>query len=170
MRKLALIVAAASMCVSGCAPLLSALVTGSSAPPQAPAKVTEISRTAVDFALNSFDAALYGLDFAMDVGKIKPGSPNAKQIAAAGRKVMNFLGRRQRCARARQLGDVRTGVRAGERGSEGVQIAARPGCHGAAEFAARAAEARAAIARRDPGRGPRPDPSISRGENEHESI
>jgi hypothetical protein len=105
MRKLALIVAAASMCVSSCAPLLSALVTGSSAPPQAPAKVMEISRTAVDFALNSFDAALYGLDFAMDVGKIKPGSPTAKQIAAAGRKVMGFLGAANA---ARELGNAAT--------------------------------------------------------------
>jgi hypothetical protein len=105
MRKLALIAAAVSMCLGGCAPLLGALMTGSSSPPQAPAKVTEISRTAVDFALNSFDAALYGLDFAMDAGKIKPGSPNAKQIAAVGRKVMNFLGAANA---ARELGNSST--------------------------------------------------------------
>lgn len=110
MRKIALIAAAASMCLSGCAPLLGALMTGSSTPPQAPAKVVEISRTAIDFALNSFDAALYGLDFAMDLpvslpGHLTAGSAKAKQIAALGRKVMNFLGAADA---ARELGNSAT--------------------------------------------------------------
>jgi hypothetical protein len=83
---------AASMMLSACAGLLSAMLTGSTAPPQAPAQVINISRGAVDFALNSFDAALYGLDFAMDAGKLVPGSAKAKSIAAAGRKVMQALG------------------------------------------------------------------------------
>jgi len=94
-----------SMMLGGCAPLLSALMTGAGTPPQAPAQVTNISRTAIDFALNSFDAALYGLDFAMDSGKITPGSPKAKAIAAAGRKVMNFLGAAEA---ARDLGNSPT--------------------------------------------------------------
>lgn len=83
-----LLIAVAALSLSGCAGL-GALMTG---PPQAPAAVVAISRTALDFALHSFDAALYGLDFAMDAGKIVPGSPTAKKIAAAGRQVMGFLG------------------------------------------------------------------------------
>lgn len=79
----------AAMLLSSCAGL-GALMTGP--PPQAPAQVQTISRTAIDFALHSFDAALYGLDFAMDSHRIVPGSDNARRIAAAGRQVMNFLG------------------------------------------------------------------------------
>jgi hypothetical protein len=81
-----------ALSLSGCAPALLGALMGGGAPPQASAQVTNISRTALDFALNSFDAALYGLDFAMDAGKLQPGSDNAKRIAAAGRKVMSFLG------------------------------------------------------------------------------
>jgi hypothetical protein len=94
-----------ALSLSACAPLLGALLTGGAAPPQAPVAVTNISRTALDFALNSFDAALYGLDFAMDSGKITPGSDKAKAIAAAGRKVMNFLGAAEA---ARDLGNSAT--------------------------------------------------------------
>lgn len=104
MKRLILI-AAAALSLGACAPLLGALMTGGAAPPQAPAAVTNISRTAVDFALNSFDAALYGLDFAMDSGKLTPGSDKAKAIAAAGRKVMNFLGAAEA---ARELGNSAT--------------------------------------------------------------
>lgn len=91
MKRLILI-AATALSLNACAPLLGALMTGGGTPPQAPAIVTTISRTAIDFALNSFDAALYGLDFAMDAGKLTPGSDKAKRIAAAGRTVMKFLG------------------------------------------------------------------------------
>jgi len=59
---------------------------------QAPATASSITRAPLDFALNSFDAALSGLDFAMDSGRLTPGSETARKIAAAGRKVMNFLG------------------------------------------------------------------------------
>lgn len=83
---------AGALLLSACAPLLGMMAGGLGTPPQAPAAVTTISRTAIDFALHSFDAALYGLDFAMDSGRLKPGSPTAKQIAAAGRKVMGALG------------------------------------------------------------------------------
>lgn len=103
MKRLILIAAAFSL--TACAPMLGALMTGGAAPPQAPAAVTNISRTAVDFALNSFDAALYGLDFAMDSGKLTPGSDKAKAIARAGRKVMNFLGAAEA---ARELGNSAT--------------------------------------------------------------
>jgi hypothetical protein len=93
MKKMLLVpLLAVSMMISACAPLLGALMTGSATPPQAPTTIINVSRGAVDFALNSFDAALYGLDFAMDAGKIIPGSPKAKQIAKAGRDVMAALG------------------------------------------------------------------------------
>jgi hypothetical protein len=78
--------------LAACGPVLGALMTAGAPPPQAPPQVQAISRNALDFALNSFDAALYGLDWAMDAKKIVPGSDNAKRIAAAGRKVMGFLG------------------------------------------------------------------------------
>lgn len=77
--------------LSGCAPLLGMMAGGLGTPPQAPAQVTSISRTGIDFALNSFDAVLYGLDFAMDAKRIIPGSPTAKKLAAVGRKVMGSL-------------------------------------------------------------------------------
>jgi hypothetical protein len=85
--------------------MLTGLLGGLGPPPQAPAAVVQISRTAIDFALNSFDAALYGLDFAMDSGKLVPGSPTAKRIAAAGRTVMKFLGVAEA---ARDLGSAAT--------------------------------------------------------------
>ena len=88
MKKI--LIACATIALAGCTPALLGGLTG--APPQAPAAVTNISRTAIDFALHSFDAALYGLDAAMDAGKLVPGSPTAKKIAAAGRKVLSFLG------------------------------------------------------------------------------
>lgn len=87
MRKL-LLVASFALAAAG----LSGCVTDTlGAPPQLPAQVNTTSRTAIDFALNSFDAALSGLDFAMDAHILTPGSAKAKQIAAVGRKVMGFL-------------------------------------------------------------------------------
>lgn len=84
MKKIILCIAAASLSLGGC-------LGTTAAPPQAPVQVVNISRTAIDFALNSFDAALYGLDFAMAAGKLTPGSDKAKRIAAVGRKVQSFL-------------------------------------------------------------------------------
>lgn len=74
-----------------CAPLLAGLGSMAGPPPQAPVQVINISRGAVDFALNAFDAGLYAFDLAMDLGKPKAGSPEAKRIAAAGRKVVSAL-------------------------------------------------------------------------------
>lgn len=93
-RMMLCVLAAASLMLSACAPLLSGLgtlVTGSSSPPQAPAQVVNISRGAVDFALNAFDAGLYAFDLAMDLGKPKAGSPEAKRIAGVGRQVVHAL-------------------------------------------------------------------------------
>ena len=71
--------------------VVSACVPDAGTPPQLPGQVQTISRTALDFSLNAFDAALYGLDFAMDAKLVVPGSDRAKAIAAAGRKVQGFL-------------------------------------------------------------------------------
>lgn len=104
MKKL-LLAPLVALSLGGCGPILGALTAGAGPPPQAPAAVTSISRTALDFALNAFDAALYGLDFAMDSGRLQPGSEPARRIAAAGRRVMNFLGAAEA---ARDLGNSPT--------------------------------------------------------------
>lgn len=80
---------AAAMLLQSCTGM-AGLLGGT--PPQAPASVQNISRSALDFALNSFDAALYGIDFAIDARVIVPGSETARRIAAVGRRVMGFLG------------------------------------------------------------------------------
>jgi hypothetical protein len=103
MRKTILLAPLVALSLSGCGPVLRAFTAG--APPQAPAAVMSISRTALDFSLNAFDAALYGLDFAMDAGRLTPGSEPARRIAAAGRRVMNFLGAAEA---ARDLGSSAT--------------------------------------------------------------
>jgi hypothetical protein len=132
MRKAILLAPMLALTLQGCGPMLAAMAGGmaASAPPQAPAAVAEISRGALDFALNSFDAALYGFDFAMDLGKPAPGSPEAKRIAAAGRKVMSFLGAAEA---ARAIGNSATYEeafrKAGEALSEfraGLGLSAQP--------------------------------------------
>ena len=93
MKRLILLAPALALTLQGCGPMLGAALGGiASPPPQAPAQVTQISRTALTFALHSFDAALYGLDWGMDAGRIVPGSDQARSIARTGRSVMNFLG------------------------------------------------------------------------------
>lgn len=92
--------AALSLVISGCAPMLSGILTGSTTPPQLPSQVQTISRAALNFAFTTFDAALYGFDFAMDLGKPAPGSDKAKAIAAAGRKVLGFLNAAEAARRA----------------------------------------------------------------------
>jgi rare lipoprotein A (peptidoglycan hydrolase) len=79
-----------SLLLSGCAGL-GALMTASAGPPPAPLAATVIDDQAINFALESFDAALTMVDAAMDAGKIKPGTPQAKAIAAKIRQVQHFL-------------------------------------------------------------------------------
>jgi hypothetical protein len=103
-----MLLAALTLSLQGCAGMLPALAgaaMGGGQPPQAPAAFTNISRSALGFAFNSFDAALYGFDFAMDLGKPAPGTPQAKAIAAAGRKVLGFLSAAEA---ARDLGSAAT--------------------------------------------------------------
>jgi uncharacterized protein YceK len=88
MRKLLLIPLALSL--SGCAGL-GALMTATAGPPPAPLAATVIDDQAVNFALESFDAALTLVDAATDARRIKPGTPQAKALAAKIRQVNHFL-------------------------------------------------------------------------------
>jgi uncharacterized protein YaiL (DUF2058 family) len=88
MKKL-MLVAAAALALSGCG--LMGMLPQPSSPPPAPLAATVIDDQAVNFALESFDAALTLVDAAMDAGKIKPGTPQAKAIAAKIRQVQHFL-------------------------------------------------------------------------------
>lgn len=96
MKKLFLIVCA--LALAGCNALAS--LPGAGTPPQLPAQVQVISRTALNFAFSSFDAGLYAFDFAMDLKKPAPGTTQAKAIAAAGRKVLTFLNAAESARRA----------------------------------------------------------------------
>lgn len=94
---------AASLLLGGCANTLGALATGSTTPPQLPARAQNISRAALDFAFNSFDAGLYAFDLAMDLKHPAPGSEQAKAIAAVGRTVLKWLNAAET---ARRLGNT----------------------------------------------------------------
>lgn len=85
MRKLLLALCAPALLLAACT------FDGGGSAPQLPSQVTAVSQTAIKAAANAFDAALYGLDFAMDAHLIVPGSAQAKQIAAVGRKVQAAL-------------------------------------------------------------------------------
>lgn len=79
-----------ALCLSGCAGL-GALMTATGSPPPAPLAATVIDDQAVNFALESFDAALSLVDAAVAAGRIKPGSPQAKALAVKIRQVNHFL-------------------------------------------------------------------------------
>lgn len=80
----------AALLLNGCNPALLGLGLGA-APPAAVQNAAAVARGPIDFALHSFDAALYAFDLAMDAGHPAPGSPQAKQLAAIGRKVLAAL-------------------------------------------------------------------------------
>lgn len=88
MKKL-LCIAFASLSLTACAPMMS-LLGGN--PVAAPLNSTSIDESAIDFARDSFDAALYGVDALMDIGRIKEGSPEARSLAKIIRQVAGFLG------------------------------------------------------------------------------
>jgi hypothetical protein len=79
-----------ALCLSGCTGL-GALMNASAGPPPAPLAATVIDDQAVNFALESFDTALTLLDAAMDAGKIKPGTLQAKALAVKVRQIQRFL-------------------------------------------------------------------------------
>jgi hypothetical protein len=79
---------AAALSLSSCAGL-GTLMSG--APPAAVQNAAAIARGPIDFALHAFDASLYAFDLAMDLKRPAPGSPEAKRIAALGRRVLAAL-------------------------------------------------------------------------------
>lgn len=76
--------------LSGCGPMLG-MMSAAAPPPPAPLAKTVIDDQAVNFALETFDAALTLVDAARDAGRIKPGTPQAKAIAAKIRQVNHLL-------------------------------------------------------------------------------
>jgi hypothetical protein len=105
MKKMLMALAALAMIpLGGCAGLAPLLAAGTAMAPQPPAPLasTEIDDNAVNFALESFDASLYLVDAAIETGRITPGSPQAKSLAALIRKVMRFLGAADAAQRAGQ--------------------------------------------------------------------
>jgi hypothetical protein len=75
--------------LAGCTGMLSGLMGG--APPAAVSNAARIARGPIDFALHSFDAALYAFDLAMDLHRPAAGTPEARRIAALGRRVLAAL-------------------------------------------------------------------------------
>jgi hypothetical protein len=104
MLPIAALLAAAPL-ATGCAGMVRLLDASAGPPPQAPVQAVTISRTAIAFALNSFDAALYGLDAMMDLGRLQPGSQRARDIARIGRQIMAALGAAEA---ARDIGSAAT--------------------------------------------------------------
>jgi uncharacterized membrane protein len=89
MRKTIVICALAiSLALSGCAGGLSGLLGG---PPAEVQRAAQIARGPIDFALRAFDGALYAFDLAMDLRRPAAGSPEARRIAAFGRRVLAAL-------------------------------------------------------------------------------
>jgi hypothetical protein len=90
MRRLLALALPLALMVAGCALPSFSLGAPGAAPP-APLAGTVIDDQAVNFALESFDASLTLVDAAIDAGKIKPGTPEAKTIAAKIRQVDHLL-------------------------------------------------------------------------------
>lgn len=86
MRKLLFL--APLLALTGCAGMVPAM-TG--APPAPVQNAAQIARAPIDLALHLFDGALYAFDLAMDLKRPAAGSPEAKRIAALGRRVLAAL-------------------------------------------------------------------------------
>lgn len=86
--KKTLLALALSLSLSGCAGGLAGLMGG---PPPAVQTAAQIARGPIDFALHAFDAGLYAFDLAMDLRRPAAGTPEARRIAAVGRRVLAAL-------------------------------------------------------------------------------
>jgi hypothetical protein len=87
MRALALMMAAVSLVLTGCATPIGTTVVN----PTTATAAANLSRTALDFAFNSFDAALSAVDLAVATGRLKKGSTTALMIQKSGREVQAAL-------------------------------------------------------------------------------
>jgi hypothetical protein len=110
---------AASILLAGCAPLLSALMTGMPAPPAAgqtaSAPVTSVCLSTnqdeqkLKLAFDGFDALLYAVDALRDGGVLKPGTPRALQLQKGlivVRDSLNTAAAAQRACNATSYGEA----------------------------------------------------------------
>jgi uncharacterized protein YceK len=87
-----------ALALSGCGPMLGALAGVGSAP--APLARTTIDDRALETAWKTFDVALDAINLLTDRGIIVPGTPRARSIATAIRKVNRSLAAAERFAAA----------------------------------------------------------------------
>lgn len=106
MKRL-LLIPALALSLGGCAGL-PALTT-----PVAPAPLerTTIDDTALETAWKAFDLGLDAINALTDAGRIVPGTPRAKQIAAGIRKVNTALSAAERFAAAGSTSDYTAALR-----------------------------------------------------------
>jgi len=86
-----------------CAPMLllcACTTAGTTSISDGVSSALAVARTGIDATAHAFDAALYGLDVAMDFKLLTPGSDQAKQIAVLGRKVQAALNRADAAVKA----------------------------------------------------------------------
>ena len=119
MKRLRIAVAASLMLsVPGCAGL-GALMTG----PPAPLAKTTIDDRALETAWKTFDVALDAINLLTDKGVIVPGTPRARSIAAAIRKVNSALAAAERFAAAGSATDYATALREAVAGVNEIRTA-----------------------------------------------
>lgn len=97
----------AALALTSCGPLLTAMA----GPAPAPLARTTIDDRALETAWRSFDVALDAINLLTDRGVIVPGTPQARQIAAAIRTVNRSLGAAERFAAAGSATDYATALR-----------------------------------------------------------
>lgn len=90
MKRTILALCAASLCLPSCTQGGLGALLGAGPPPVVQ-QAAQIARGPIDFALHAFDASLYAFDLAMDLRRPAPGSPEARRIAAVGRRVLAAL-------------------------------------------------------------------------------
>lgn len=96
-----------ALSLTGCGPMLAALAP----PAPAPLARTTIDDRALETAWRSFDVALDAINLLTDRGVIVPGTPRARTIATAIRRVNTALSSAERFAAAGSAGDYLTALR-----------------------------------------------------------
>lgn len=102
-----LLIALAALSLTGCGPMLTALA----GPAPAPLARTTIDDRALETAWRSFDVALDAINLLTDRGVIVPGTPRARTIATAIRRVNTALSSAERFAAAGSTTDYLTALR-----------------------------------------------------------
>lgn len=102
-----LLIALAALSLTACGPMLTALA----GPAPAPLARTTIDDRALETAWRAFDTALDAINLLTDRGVIVPGSPRARAIATAIRRVNTALSSAERFAAAGSTTDYLTALR-----------------------------------------------------------